>query len=78
MLVLDFEVNGVNFAFDILEKNNILRTFLIIRNDTDTENYKKLNYFNFEKNKADLGELSGYEELLMIIFLVHQYYLNES
>ena len=27
MLVLDFEVNGVNFAFDILEKNNILRTF---------------------------------------------------
>ena len=77
MLVLDFEVNGIKFAFDVFEENNLLEAFLVLRNKGDIEKYKKLSFFHFEENKAALGLLESYEELLMNILIIYNYYSNQ-
>ena len=77
MLVLDFELNGIRFAFDIFEKNNLLEVCLVLRNEGNIEKYKKLSFFCFKENKAALGLLENYEELLACILVIYNYYSNE-
>lgn len=77
MLVLDFEVNGIKFAFDVFERCNILEVFLVLRNKGDISKYKKLSFFCFKENKAEIGILESYEELLLVITIIFNYYFNE-
>lgn len=77
MLVLDFEINKVKFAFDILEKSNILKAYLVIRNEGDIVKYKNVMSLDFNSNKAEIKDLKNYDDLLKNIFNIYKYYFNE-
>ncbi len=74
MLVLDFKVNNINFAFDICDKNDGLECYLIIRNKENIEKYIKIDSLLFEGNKAKLNHISSKKELLKFIVEAYEYY----
>lgn len=74
MLVLDFKVNGVDFAFDICDKSESLECYLIIRNKKNIENFIKIDSLTFKDNKAKLTRVKNKQELLKSIIEFYNYY----
>ncbi len=73
MLVLDFKVGDINFAFDICDVN-FLESYLIIRNKENLGKYTEIEGLVFEKNKAKLNNISNKKELLDFIVNTFCYY----
>lgn len=62
MLVLDFKVNSIDFAFDIIENEERISIFLVLRNNNNLEEIKsifstELNYNDFHGNKIEIPNI---------------------
>ncbi len=77
MLVLDFKINSIDFAFDICDENG-LECHLIIRNKEDIERCSKIEGLFFAGNKAKLTYVSDKNKLIDSIIRIHDYYKNLS
>lgn len=77
LLVLDFDVQGINFAIDIGDEQG-LESYLIIRNQGNIEKYKKLNGLDFKENKAKIPNVRSGEDLLNYIIEIYKYYETQT
>lgn len=73
MLVLDFQINNFNFAFDICDVG-YLESYLIIRDTKNIERYTKIEGLVFESNKSKLNNVANKRELLERIVQIYYYY----
>ncbi|NRD71124.1 hypothetical protein HQR03_11320 [Psychrobacter okhotskensis] len=62
MLVLDFKVNSIDFAFDIIENEDGIGVFLVLRDTNNSEEIKNilskyLNYNDFHGNRIEIIDI---------------------
>ena len=77
MLVLDFKINSMNFAFDIIENEAGISIFLVLRDNNNLEEIKsilstELNYNDFYGNKIELPKISDKNRALEKILDIYE------
>lgn len=79
MLVIDFKVNNIKFAFDISEHNNFIDISLILRDDIDllknniVENYEGTSFIS---NKLKIISTNNRDKIIDIILSVYKIISN--
>lgn len=87
MLVLDFKINNIEFAFDIIEDKGAITAFLVLRESTNLGEIKKTllqkdHKYGFKGNRTELLTTLNKEEvivnILRIYFLISEIKISEK
>lgn len=76
MLVLDFKVNSMKFAFDIIENEGCISVFLVLRESVNLEEMKTIisqefNNYNFYRNRVELLDILDKEKVFESILKIY-------
>ena len=77
MLVLDFKVNHIEFAFDIISNEGYIDTFLVVRSNNQLEKlqdilFQKNNIYGFRGNRVELSTKKDKEEVAVSILNIYE------